>query len=419
MMSVRALTTMLMVARVELLRRIRNRSAVVTAFVGPLLLAVVFGVLMGGAADVEFAIGVVDADRSELSAELTAALFDQGDDGAGEPAGTSEGPSPGSSPVTFVAMDSEADARAAVDDGDLDAAIVVPAGFAGAVTSGTGAGTGATLVVLRDPAKAVSGEVARSIAVRFTSAITTRALATATVIALAGSGASAGDDDDAGSDPDPVSTLTSALVDVEPGGARLDVAAFFGVSMSVMFLFFTVSFAARSLIEERRTGIVARILATPTPVWAIVAGKVLAVSVLGLAGFVTVWLVTDLAFGSSWGAPVAVLATMAATVAAIGGVATFVCGFARTAQQADTYTAAVAFLLAMLGGNFVGPGQAPPLLERLASFTPNGQAIDAFTRVAVDQAGVDAIGRQLAVLVSIAVVFGAVGLLRTGRTVRS
>ena len=36
----------------------------------------------------------------------------------------------------------------------------------------------------------------------------------------------------------------------------------------------------------------------------------------------------------------------------------------RTEEQADGYTSAVAFALALLGGNFVGPGQAPEALQR-------------------------------------------------------
>ena len=87
----------------------------------------------------------------------------------------------------------------------------------------------------------------------------------------------------------------------------------------------------------------------------------------------------------------------------------------RTEQQADGYTAVVAFLLALLGGNFVGPGQAPAALRRLASFTPNGQAIDAFTRIAVDSAGIGDVARQLALLLGFAAVFGSIGLVRVGR----
>ena len=149
----------------------------------------------------------------------------------------------------------------------------------------------------------------------------------------------------------------------------------------------------------------------------IVAGKVAAVAVLGLAGFITVWAVTSLAFDARWGAAAPVIVTMIATVLAIAGVSTFVCGLARTEQQADAYTSAVTFLLALLGGNFVGPGTSPDALRRIAASTPNGQSLDAFTRIAVDGAGIGDITRNLVVLVLFAVVLGGIGMARVGRTV--
>jgi ABC-2 type transport system permease protein len=378
-----------MIARVEVLRRVRNRSAIITAVVGPLVLAIVFGVLIRGTSSFETTIGVVDADGSELTSGFVQSLEQQDD----------------SSAVTFIAIADEATARAQMDDDDLGATIVIPAGFATAVQSG---GT-ASLTVLRDPSREVSGAIARSVATRFTDGIHARAVLIGTVAALGG----APTPDDAAGD------AASSIVRTEaPGGNQLDPAAFFGVSMSILFLFFTVSFAPRSLIAERGSGVVPRMLASSAPPSAIVAGKVLAVCSLALAGFMTVWGVTSLVFGAAWGDPVAVVVLMVMTVLAIGGVAMFVCGFARTEQQADSYTAVVAFVLALLGGNFVGPADAPDALQRLARFTPNGQALDAFTKVAVDGVGAAGVTSNIAVLVGIAGCFGVIGLARAKAVVQ-
>lgn len=382
---------MLLVAAVDLKRRLRNRSALFTAILGPLAMAVVFGVLLGGTDSISLKIGIVDLDRSEISRPFVDGLLRADAD----------------SPVTFV-VELEATVRDAVDDGDLGAAIVVPAGFGAAVTSGDAA----TLTVLRDPSREISAGVSASIAEQYLAGLGSRRLAAVTAIALGG--------------PPPTATelaelrdsVVAAVVDEHPGGAEIDAAAYYGVSMSVLFLFFTVAFAARSLIVERRTGLVPRVLAASTPAWSIVLGKVLAVCILGMAGFATVWLTTRVLFGADWGDPLAVLVTMAATTIAVGGVAVFVCGLARTEQQADGWTSMVAFALALLGGNFVGPGQAPDALQRLAVFTPNGQSLDAFTALAVDRAGIGGIAGHLAVLIAIASVFGAVGLTLLGRAVR-
>lgn len=377
----------LLVASTELRRRLRNRSALFTAFVGPLALASVFGVLLGGTSSFTLHVGIVDQDRSAVTAGFVSGVLDT--------------EATADSPVRFHAYESQEAAGAAMDDDELDAAIVLPEGFGDAVM----AGQAATVSVLRDPGKEVSGGVAASIARQFTVSVSSRRVAVGTVMAL---GSPMPSDEEIASMSD---SLTAAIVTEAPGGHTVNAATFFGASMSILFLFFTVAFAARSLIVEQKTGIVPRIVATSTSLPSIAVGKVLAVGLLGLAGFATVWAATTLLFGSSWGSVPAVFATMVATVLAVAGVATFVCGLARTEEQADGYTSAVAFALALLGGNFLGPGQAPEALQRTAAFTPNGQSLDAFTRIAADGAAVPDVARQLAVLLVFAIAFGGLGLV--------
>lgn len=383
-----------LVAGTELRRRFRNRSAIITAFVGPLVLATLFGVLLGGTSSFSATIGVADLDGGDVSTSFTSGLVDN--DASGDAS---------NDVVTFVRI--EGDPERAVADGDVDAAIVVPEGFGDAVVSG---GPIPALTALRDPTELIGGEIASAVAERFSSGVNARTLAAATSASL---GAPVGPDDLA----DFQESVDTVVRSVAPGGGALDASAYFGASMSILFLFFTVSFAARSMIEERRTSLLPRMMAAGASPGEIAAGKVAAVSLLGLSGFLTVWAVTTVVFGASWGAALPVVVTMVLTVLAIGGLATFVCGFARTEQQADSYTSAVAFVFALLGGNFVGPGSSPEALHRLAALTPNGQALDAFTRLSVDQAGLGDITRNLAVLAVIAVIFGGIGLARINRTV--
>jgi ABC-2 type transport system permease protein len=378
---------MLLVAGTDLRRRIRNRSALVTAFLGPLAMAVVFSLLIGGAQTATFEIGVVAADRSATSRELAVALLERD-----EPTG----------PVRFVAVAGEAEARARVDDAGLSAAIVIPPGF-GAAARG---GRPAALTVLRSPDRLVSGQVAESVAASLVAHVNQVAL---TLRTAAARGTAA---PEAERRPPAL-----ALTDLARGGHEASPGAFYGASMSILFLFFTISFAPRSLMAERRDGTLGRMLATPTAPAAVVAGKTLSVAMLGFAGFVTVWAVTSLAFGAHWGDPVAVLAVIAATVAAVGGVSILICTLARTERQADAYTAAVTFVLALLGGNFVGPGAAPELLRQLSLLTPNGWALRAFTDLGTDSGSLASVAPALAVLGAIAAVTATAGLVRLHRMV--
>jgi ABC-2 type transport system permease protein len=187
--------------------------------------------------------------------------------------------------------------------------------------------------------------------------------------------------------------------------------------MSVLFLFFTVSFAARSLLAEKEGGTLARVLATPTRPGALAIGKTLAVSALALAGFVTVWVVTSVGFDGDWGNPLGVVLVMIATVAALAGVATFIASLAETERQADAFTSIVTFAFALIGGNFVRPGQNPAALETLALFTPNGWSLQAFTDLSADAATVASVLGSIGVLLGFALLFGTIGVVRARRVV--
>ena len=383
-----------LLAQNEIVRRIRNRSAIVTAFVGPLALAIIFSVLVGGATSPSLTIGVADEDDSSARRAIVAELLSPDAGGQG-----------GDAP-SFVAVESGDLARDGVDTDDLDAAVVLPDGF----LAGVQQGVPPTLTVLRSPERPIAGQVAESVAREIALRVQGVALAERT-IALAGGPAGASQrPPEAAERPEAFS-----LVELERGGSELSTPAYYGASFSVLFLFFTVSFAARSLLAERESGTLARILATPARASSIVVGKILAVSVLGLAGFLTVWLVTSLVFGADWGNPLGVLLVMLATVAALAGVATFIASLAKTERQADAFTSIVTFAFALIGGNFVQPGQGPALLDTLSLLTPNGWSLRAFTDLSADASTVASVLGSLGVLVAIGLLFGAAGLARVRR----
>ncbi len=354
------LSQVLTIARAELLRRVRSRSAIITSVVAPLVLAIVFGLMFATDASPSFVIGIVDEGGTPATAQVVEGLLAASDD---------------DEPVTFVAIDDRDVAIRQVDDDEVGSAIVV--------------GGDLDLTVLTTPASPLSAQVGESVAVTIATRIETGVDA-------------------------PVE-----LVDVPLGGRELSVPAYFGASMSILLLFFATGFAAQSILEDKQNRTLDRILAGPTTAWAVLIGKVLAVAALAVVGFVVVWLVTSVVFGASWGSPLAVLVLIIFTVIALAGVATFVGGFARTSQQAITITAVVVFGLSLLGGNFTGPADTPGALRALRPFTPNGRALEAFTEVSTDAASIGSIAWTLVTLLLVGVAFGAIGLVRIRRVVTS
>ena len=396
----------LVMAANDLRRRLRDRSALITAFVAPFVLASIISVALGAAGGgLDAEIGVVDADRSEVSRALATGLLENREANGGPRRQGS---------IRFVAIPSERQALERIDAAELGAALILPAGFGRALATGQPE----PVRVVRDADQPITGEVATSIADAVAARLDVTNLAVALAAASVGQ-APTGDRlaqlvNRARSIELPVTVRETA-----PADDDVSLASYFGPSMAIVFLFVTVGFAAQSLLVERRSGTLARLRAAPTSVSAIVGAKTVSMFVLGLASMLTLWLATSAVFGAPWGDPAAVLVLCVATVFSIAGLSTLVTSLVRTEAQAEGYTSMLTFTLAILGGNFVTPGALPDALRRLALLTPNGWALRAFTELSSGGGGLGDIVPTLAVLATIGVVAGGVALGLLQRLVRS
>lgn len=365
----------LIIAANDLRRRLRNRSFVIQAFIGPVVLAAVISAAFAGGFGFDVTIGVVDLDRSPLSKEVEAALL-RGDAGG----------------VSFAALDDVASARALVDTGDeVRAAIVIPEGFEASLARPRTEPIG--LVV--DDQAPVPSAVARAVATGLAARIDAGRLTTAALLA-AGEGA-----------PTPAELRDLALpiaVDRLGAGEELSPAATVAPGMGLLFLFFTVSALARSLLEERRQRVLDRIRAAPVPSTSILAAKALGVVLIGVVSILTLWGATALLLGADWGDPAGVVAIVLAATLAVAGLAGIIAGVARTEQSADLLATMVAFTLGILGGSLIPLSELPDSLRTVALFTPNGWAQRGFANLSAGGGDLGDVLPEVGVLLAWAVV---------------
>lgn len=385
------------IAANDLRRRLRDRTFYVQGIIAPIVMAAIIGFAFGGGFSLAATVGLVDADGSDLSRQLVAGMT---------------APGPEGSPVAFEAVDPAA-VDTLIESGDIDSAIVLPPGF-GAGVSGE---SPVPIDVVFDADKPITADVTRAVAGRIAARLDASRLAIAAGLASAGVAA----DSPAGRRiiTEGTGVDVGADLDITAIGSGYQPLAYFGASMSMLFVFFTVGTGARSLITERREGTLQRLRAAPIGVPSILAGKAVGAILLGLASLCVVWAVTSVAFGARWGDPLAVLAVIVAVVLSVGGVGLAVTGLARSDAQADGFTSIVAFVLALLGGNFISPGRLPPVIERLSLLTPNGWALRSFTRIGAGGATVADVLPATGVMLAIGVVFGTVGVAVLQRRVRS
>ena len=366
-----------LVAAADMRRRLRTRTFFLSAVVGPIALATIISLAFGGA-DFDATIGVVDDDGSPVSRQFVDGVTAAEVDG-----------------LSFDVLGSTAAARTGVDDGDLGAAIVVPAGFADSLQGDTPD----DVVVLTSSDSMVSAEIARAVATTFTDRANAARLAAATSAAAGG--------------PVPDAATLAAIdlpVQVEATGTGGDVspAAYFGPSMGLLFLYLSVSSIARNVLTEKRIGLLDRVRAGPVSDAAILAGKGAGVVVVGVSSLAVIWAVTSLALGADWGDPAGVVLLIVASALVVAGLAGVITAVARTEQSADSLATAVAFVFALLGGAFIPPGDLPDTLQRLTVVTPTGLALRGFADLSAGGGDVVSIAPYVAALLTWAITTGLV-----------
>ena len=379
------------IAGKDLRQRFRDRSAIVLAFVAPLVLALIIGGALGSSTiDFHATVAVADEDGGPVAAAFV-------DNVLGSPELRRS--------VTTVRVRDAGEATAMVDDDKADAAFVVPSGYSSDVLGGRRA----RLRVVTRSSEVVAAAMARGIADEFTARLNAVVLAVNTAVAL---GQPPPDVAALARQQPPVQAVTSAASRGEPSPA-----SYFGPAMAMFFLFFTVGMAARSLFAERANATLGRLLAAPIPARAVLLGKALASLVLGLVSMLVVVGASAVLLGANWGDPAAVLALVVAVVLFATSVTWLLATFAKTEEQAMTAASVVAMLLSLLGGNFFPIDQAPQAFRQVALFTPNGRALRAFADLDALGGGLSTAAPHLVVILAVTVVVAAVASVRSRRLV--
>lgn len=158
--------------------------------------------------------------------------------------------------------------------------------------------------------------------------------------------------------------------------------AYYAGAIAVLFLLFSCVHGAITLIDERDTGIIDRLLAGPGGTGVLVGGKFLFLTVQGFVQVGVIFVVAWRLYGVDLPAHVLpwAVTTLAASAAA-AGLALAIVTACRTRQQAQTIANVTILILSALGGSMVPRFLMPPLLQDLGWLTPNTWALEAYTAV--------------------------------------
>lgn len=336
------------IALKDLSQRIRDKSAILLGLVAPLGLALIFSAIIPDATASSFNVhvGVVDNDGGQITSGFINDVL---------PAVEAEGL------LTATRFDDMGQALAEVENGDLDAVYIFPAGYSASVQGGAGG----TVRLVTNVDSTIGGQIAKAVLDSYLAHVET-------VTISAGTAMINGAQDLAAITAAAQAAAPSVeLTDVQASNRTLDTTTFFAAGMAVFFLFFTVQFGVSSLLEERMNGTLPRLLGAPISRWSVLGGKALTSFVLGLVSMVVLAVATTLLIGATWGNPVGVAILMMAGVLSALGIMAVVAVIARTPEQAANWQSIVAVVLGLMGGTFFPLSQGPRLLALLSKLTPH------------------------------------------------
>lgn len=402
----------------------RDRGALALSFILPVVFFSIFAIIFGGRRNStpRITVIVVDEDHSRASDRLVKGLEKEGSLFVRTRPQEKKGvPQP-----EYTA----ASAEAAVKAGAAPVALIVPHGFAENPISFGGAGAGPTIQLLKDSSDMVASQMIAG--------LLQKVAMTSMPDVMAEVGSKYMDRYAGGFTPEQRKRIDSGLNQLrressESGGAvtaqgeqsaglisvkARDVVgenkdnpmvSFYAAAIGVMFLLFTASGAAGSLLDEAESGTLDRVLSSRVTMTTLLAGKLVFSTLLAFSQlvlmFVWAWTVFKLDFIPHIAGFVVMGVSTAFAVGAFGMLLASVC---RTRAQLGALSTLVILIMSSIGGSMFPRFLMPEAVQKAGLLTINAWAIDGFTKVFWRDEPVSHLWPQVGVLLAVGVVLFAI-----------
>jgi ABC-2 type transport system permease protein len=412
----------------------RDRASLALSFVLPVAFFSIFAVIFGGAHDTipQVHLIVVDEDHSPASRDLVRGLEREG-----SLAVTTRPESKDHAAPEYNA----ATAEAAVKAGTVPVALIIPAGWGKQpINFGESTNASSEIQLLNDQSD--------SIALQIVAGLLQKAAMTSMPASMAGEGEKYMSQYIGGLTPEqkkrwdanlaqlneleklrdaqPAAVSTSGSTTQSSGFAGNGMIAvhmrgvvgehknkamisFYAAAIGVMFLLFTASGSAGSLLDEQESGTLDRVLSSRITMTALLAGKLTFNTLLAFAQLVVMflwgWAVFHLDFFSHIPGFIVMGLCTAFAVAAFGILLASMC---HTRGQLGAVSTLLILIMSSVGGSMFPRFLMPQAVQKAGLFTINAWAIDGFTKVFWRDLPISALWPQVAVLLAIGLALFAV-----------
>jgi len=147
--------------------------------------------------------------------------------------------------------------------------------------------------------------------------------------------------------------------------------------VSLVILFGSTSIEAVSVVMEKTTGTIERLLAAPVSPFSLLLGKALAGFMLGPITAVAVLVPVTILSGASVANPIAVFLAIALSSFAFAALGILVSVYAKWIPEAQMYSNFLRFPMAFLAGAFIPVQTMPTFLQAISRMLPLTYSIEA------------------------------------------
>ena len=162
---------------------------------------------------------------------------------------------------------------------------------------------------------------------------------------------------------------------------EFDWLAYMAPSMAILYLGFSMTSSARSILTERANGTFGRLLASPTSAVTLIGGKMFGTFFIGLIQVMVFIIASIPLLGIDWGNPGTLILYTCALVLASASWGIVVASLAKNSGQASAMGMAINLVFAAVAGNFVPRQNYPIWLQNIGYLTPNAWGIEGFLKL--------------------------------------
>ncbi|WP_342429271.1 ABC transporter permease [Neobacillus sp. FSL H8-0543] len=378
----------------DLLTIVRDKKALLTLILMPLLLIAILGSAFGDmlkepedSTIQKFTLGVVNLDKGQLSKLLTTEVFEK----------------QLSSQIDVVYYQEE-ELSKKINARKLDVGIVIESDFTSALMSGKSA----KIKLLTVPDPGIKSTIVSSVIEQFSQSIPVEATAASLAQPVAGN-TDVLSQERQNNQP----LLNESAIDAKT--TPVSSFQYYAAAMSVMFLLMTVVQGVSTMILEKEQEVYKRLLLTHLTYNNYLAGKMLGLIIICSVQSAIIIIGTSVLFGVDWGN--SLLGIMLMTIAFVVnacGLGVMAGSFIKTEKSFSVAGSLGTQIMAALGGSMVPLYVFPEWVNLVTKFLPNGLALQTYLEFMSGASFIDALP-AISGSIGLGVIFFAIGLIRLSR----